>query len=234
MVDGMTEPRIVLVTGAARGLGLETCRQLAAAGHTVLGAVRNPASSAELGSLEGVEVLQLDITDPSQIATAASEIDATYGRLDGLVNNAGIDYDTDQTALSADLDRVRTAFDTNLYGAWNLTQACAPLLARSHRATVVNVSSGAAVLSAQGHSLPGYRLSKLALNALTLMLASEMPGSRVNTICPGWVATDMGGAGGRPLPEGAAGIVWAALLPADGPTGGYFRDGEAIPFTELD
>jgi NAD(P)-dependent dehydrogenase (short-subunit alcohol dehydrogenase family) len=152
--------------------------------------------------------------------------------VDVLANNAAILYDTWQTAARADLDEVRAAFETNALGAWRLVQALLPQLRASGEGRIVNVSSGAGSLEGIGPGEPAYRVSKAALNALTKMLAVELrrDGILVNAVCPGWVATDMGGAGGRPVEDGAAGIVWAATLPDDGPTGGFFRDGRPIPW----
>jgi NAD(P)-dependent dehydrogenase (short-subunit alcohol dehydrogenase family) len=158
--------------------------------------------------------------------------DAVAGldRLDVLVNNAAILYDTWQRGVDADLDQVRAALDTNLLGAWRVVQALLGLLRQSPAGRIVNVSSGAGALNDMGGGTPAYRTSKAALNALTRILAAELRADRilVNAICPGWVATDMGGAGGRPVAEGAAGIVWAVELPDDGPSGGFFRDGGAL------
>jgi len=147
-----------------------------------------------------------------------------------LVNNAAILYDTWQHAVDADLAQVREALETNLFGAWSMVRAFLPLLRRSRHARVVNVSSEAGSLATMGGGTPAYRLSKAALNALTRMLAAELGTERilVNAVCPGWVATDMGGRGGRPVAEGAASVVWAATLPDDGPTGGFFRDGRPL------
>jgi NAD(P)-dependent dehydrogenase (short-subunit alcohol dehydrogenase family) len=157
---------------------------------------------------------------------------APGGRLDVLVNNAAIDYDTWQSTLGADLSVVAEALDTNLLGAWRLAQRAAPLLRRSPAGRIVNVSSGAGSLTGMTAGAPAYGISKAALNALTIKLARELErdGVLVNAVCPGWVATDMGGPGGRPVTEGAAGIVWAATLPEGGPTGGFFRDGRPIPW----
>ena len=148
-----------------------------------------------------------------------------------LVNNAGVDYDTDQTPLSADLARVRRTFETNLFGAWAMAQAFAPGMRARRWGRIVNVSSGAGEPRLDAARSAGYSASKAALNALTRLLAGELAGSGVlvNSICPGWVATDMGG-GGRPVRDGAAGVVWAATLPDDGPSGGFFRDGRAVPW----
>jgi NAD(P)-dependent dehydrogenase (short-subunit alcohol dehydrogenase family) len=154
-----------------------------------------------------------------------------FGKLDVLVNNAAILYDSWQRAASADLETVREAFETNTLGAWRMCQAFLPLLRQSEHARVVNVSSESGSLSSMGGGTPAYSVSKAALNALTRMLADELSAARilVNSVCPGWVATEMGGPGApRTVGEGAAGIVWAATLPDDGPTGGFFRDGEPL------
>ena len=131
--------------------------------------------------------------------------------------------------LSADLARVQTIFEANLFGSWRLAQACAPLLRKSEHGRLVNVSSEAGSLASMGAGTPGYSLSKLALNGLTKMLSDALKSSGVlvNSVCPGWTATDMGG-GGRPVSEGAKSVVWAATLPDDGPTGGFFRDGKPL------
>lgn len=219
---------IALVTGGNRGIGKEVCRQLASRGYSVLlsarSAERAEAAAAELG--ESVHPFRLDVTEAEHIDEVVKEVSGRFGRLDVLVNNAAITYDTWQSAVGADLDVVREALETNLYGAWRLTQALVPALCAGSRPRVVNVSSGAGSLAEMGGGTPAYTISKVALNALTRMLASELRSRRVmvNAVCPGWVATDMGGPGGRPVAEGAAGIVWAATLPDDGPTGGFFRD----------
>jgi NAD(P)-dependent dehydrogenase (short-subunit alcohol dehydrogenase family) len=212
-----------LVTGANRGLGLETARQLAALGYTVLAGARDPT-----GVPDDLQAVHLDVTDQNTIAS----LRRTLGELDVLVNNAAIHYDTWQSVLTADLDVVREALETNTLGAWRTAMAFAPLLAASPHGRLVNVSSGAGALTGMRDGAPAYSLSKAALNALTLMLADALRRDRVlvNAVCPGWVATDMGGPGGRPVRDGAAGIVWAATLPDDGPTGGFFRDRRPIPW----
>jgi NAD(P)-dependent dehydrogenase (short-subunit alcohol dehydrogenase family) len=213
-----------LVTGANRGLGLEVARQLAARGFEVLAGARDPAAVPEM---ENVRAVRLDVTDQGTIAALRRETET----LDVLVNNAAIHYDTWESVLTADLDVVREALETNTLGAWRVAMAFAPLLKESGHGRLVNVSSGAGQLTTgMSAGAPAYSLSKAALNALTLMLADALRRDRVlvNAVCPGWVATDMGGPGGRPVREGAAGIVWAATLPDDGPTGGFFRDGRPI------
>jgi NAD(P)-dependent dehydrogenase (short-subunit alcohol dehydrogenase family) len=194
----------------------------------VLLGARDPAKGAraarQIGG--GVSALQLDVADRESVRAATAGLD----RLDVLVNNAAILYDTWQRGIDADLDQVREALDTNLLGAWRVTQAVLPLLRASPAGRIVNVSSGAGALTDMGGGTPAYRTSKAALNALTRVLAADLRGDGilVNAVCPGWVATDMGGAGGRPVQDGAAGIVWAATLPDDGPTSGFFRDGRPI------
>ncbi len=191
-------------------------------------------AAAQQIARDGLTIIpcQLDVTDPASIERARHRVAAELGRLDVLVNNAAILYDTWQRALDAELDQVREALETNTFGAWNVTRAFLPLLRRSRHARVVNVSSEAGSLATMGGGTPAYRLSKVALNALTRMLAAELRRDRilVNAVCPGWVATDMGGPGGRPVAEGAASVVWAATLPDDGPTGGFFRDGRVVPW----
>jgi NAD(P)-dependent dehydrogenase (short-subunit alcohol dehydrogenase family) len=226
---------VAVVTGANRGIGREVVRQLAAEGWlVVLGArdaARGRAAAAQLGGTGGdVLACELDVADESSVRTAAARVQAELGRCDALVNNAAIDYDTDARAATADLDRVHRAMETNLYGAWRTALAFLPLLRRSPHPRLVNVSSGTGSLSSMGPGTPGYSVSKAALNALTRILAAELraDGVLVNAVCPGWVATDMGGAGGRPVAEGAASVAWAVLLDDDGPTGGFFRDGRPV------
>ncbi|MGM1062462.1 SDR family NAD(P)-dependent oxidoreductase [Saccharothrix sp. Mg75] len=221
---------LAVVTGGNRGIGLEVCRQLAARGHEVVLTARDPAKAASAARALGVDHHPLDVTDDASAADLAAHLTRRHGRVDVLVNNAAVHYDSWQRASSADLAIVREAVETNFYGPWRTTLALLPLLRLSDHARVVNVSSGAGSLATMGGGTPAYGTSKAALNALTLMLAAELPDFRVNAVCPGWVATDMGGAGGRPVADGAAGVVWAATLPDDGPTGGFFRDGERVPW----
>lgn len=228
---------IALVTGGNRGIGFEVCRQLASAGFIVLLTARDArkakVAADALRSAGRVEPLVMDVADANSIANAAAEVAKQYERLDVLINNAGINYDTWETVANADINgTVMETITTNLLGPWRVCQAFVPLLRKSRAGRIVNVSSESGSLADMGAGPPAYQVTKAALNALTRTLAGELRGSRilVNSVCPGWVATDMGGSGGRPVADGADGIVWAATLPKDGPTGGFFRDGEPLPW----
>lgn len=229
-------PRVALVTGGNRGLGLEVCRQLRARGLRVLLGSRDLARGRAAATLLGGEsatlrVVPLDVAG-ADLERQAERALAELGRMDVLVNNAAIHYDTWQTASTADMTTVREAFETNLFGAWRLARHLAGAMKSRGYGRIVNVSSGAGSLASMDGGTPAYSVSKAALNALTRCLAGELRGTGVlvNSVCPGWVATDMGGAGGRPIPEGAEGIVWAATLPEGGPTGGFFRDRVEVPW----
>jgi NAD(P)-dependent dehydrogenase (short-subunit alcohol dehydrogenase family) len=223
--------RVAVVTGANRGIGREVCRQLAALGWTVVLGARD-LDKGRRAAPEGVTAVRLDVDDDAGVRAAADEVTERFGRCDAVVNNAAILYDTWARASTADLDVVRAGLETNLFGAWRTTLAFLPLLRRSGHGRVVNVSSEGGSLASMGGGTPAYTVSKTALNALTRMLAAELRADRilVNSICPGWVATDMGGAGGRPIRDGAASVVWGVTLPDDGPTGGFFRDGQPLPW----
>lgn len=233
----MPQTDIALVTGANRGIGLEVCRQLAGRGMVVLLCAREQAkgeAAAEALKRDGLDVRSraLDVTDAHSIERLRASVEQEFGRLDVLVNNAAINYDTWQNVLNADMTSVRETLETNTLAAWQMCQAFVPLLRRSAHGRIVNVSSGAGALADMGSGTPAYNLSKAGLNAVTRMVAEALRHDRilVNAVCPGWVATDMGGAGGRPVADGTAGIVWAATLQNDGPTGGFFRDGKPIPW----
>lgn len=226
--------RVALVSGANRGLGFEVARQLSERGMTVLLGARDldkglHAARKLAGAAGEVVAVQLDVTQQDQIDTLARWIEITYGRLDVLVNNAGAHYDPAVRPATADIAAARDAMDIHLFGSWRLSSAMLPLMRRHGYGRIVNVSSGCGASTADSANCPAYRVSKSALNAYTRVLANELDGSgiQVNAVCPGWVATDMGGPGGRPVADGAAGIVWAACLPAP-LTGGFYRDRQRI------
>ncbi len=230
------DDRIALVTGANRGIGLEVVRQLAGRGFTVILCARDPRKGEEAARAlqeDGLKVfpVRLDVTDEPSVLAARRAVEEQFDRLDVLVNNAGALYDSWQRAENADLETAREAFETNTLGAWRVSIAFIPLLKKSRHARIVNVSSESGSLTMMGGGTPAYGVSKAALNAVTRMLADELRPSRVlvNSVCPGWVATEMGGPDApRSVEEGAASVVWAATLPDDGPTGGFFRDGRPL------
>jgi NAD(P)-dependent dehydrogenase (short-subunit alcohol dehydrogenase family) len=231
----MENGRVALVSGGNRGIGLEICRQLAQGGLTVVMGSRDEENGkrAAEGLPGNVVVRQLDVSDEESVDRLASFVEEEFGRLDILVNNAAIANDEGQRGAQADLRRVREALEANLLGAWRLCEIAIPLMQRNGYGRIVNISTGLAALENMGGGSPGYRVSKTALNALTRILASELRGSGVlvNSVEPGWVQTDMGGSRApRPVEEGAEGVVWAATLPNNGPTGGFFRDRRHIPW----
>ncbi len=231
---------VAVVTGANRGLGLETCRQLAKQGYRVLLTARQAAAgeaAAESLRQQGLDVLfhPLDVDDAASVDGLAAYMSSELGQIDAVVNNAGIFPDGSPTegasAFDTKVDALMAGFSTNTVGPWRVCRALIPLMQGS--GCIVNVSSGMGQLSDMNGCCPAYRLSKTALNALTRILADELQGTtiRVNSVCPGWVRTDMGGTEATlSVEEGAAGIVWAATLADDGPTGGFFRAGEPIPW----
>jgi NAD(P)-dependent dehydrogenase (short-subunit alcohol dehydrogenase family) len=219
---------VALVTGASRGIGAEIARQLAADhGFVVFAGARDPDDVEEV---DGIVPIELDVTDEGEIYAAQEQIGSDHGHLDALVNNAGV-YGDPIGLVDYDLDRAHEVFEVNTFGPWRLCEAFVPLLRRSSQPRIVNVSSGAGQLSDMNGGRAAYRLSKAALNALTRTLASDEPEIKVNVMCPGWVRTDMGGLSApRSVEEGADTAVWLATLPDDGPTGGFFRDREPIPW----
>jgi NAD(P)-dependent dehydrogenase (short-subunit alcohol dehydrogenase family) len=228
--------RVALVSGGNRGLGREVARRLAEDEYTVvIGSRELEQGRAAAAELDGeVNACRLDVTDPETIDSCIREIEERYGRLDVLVNNAGIEGGGWRTnATDVDLDEVRDTLETNLFGAWRLTQAALPLMRRNGYGRIVNLSSGMGQLEEMGGHAPSYRISKVGLNALTRMLTAELGGENiiVNSCCPGWVRTDMGGpTANRSVEEGGDTPYWLATLPDDGPRGSFFRDRKPIPW----
>jgi NAD(P)-dependent dehydrogenase (short-subunit alcohol dehydrogenase family) len=234
----MAEKRIALVTGSNRGIGFEVCRQLAERGFIVLltarDAAKADAAASKLKTAGDVVGVAMNVADPHSIMQAAAAVSSLQGRLDVLINNAGINYDTWETVENADINgTVMETITTNLLGPWRVCQAFLPLLRKSGAGRIVNVSSESGSLASMAAGPPAYQVTKAALNAMTRTLAGELSSAHilVNAVCPGWVATDMGGAGApRSIAKGAASVVWAATLPDNGPTGGFFRDGKPLPW----
>jgi NAD(P)-dependent dehydrogenase (short-subunit alcohol dehydrogenase family) len=238
----MAETRVALVSGANKGIGFEIVRQLSRLGViAVLGArdVERGRAAAEKLASEGLEppVVSLDVDDPASITAAVAEVVRLFKQVDILVNNAGVFLDKNEEGQSAigtlSEDILTRTFRTNVLGPLRLMQAVLPLMTARDYGRIVNLSSGMGQLSEMGAGYPAYRMSKTALNALTRTAAAEFPNAniKINTMCPGWVKTDMGGPNAERTPEqGAETAVWLATLPDDGPTGGFFRDKKPLPW----
>ena len=233
----MSTPKTFLVTGANKGIGYEIVRQLAKTGARVfLGARdagRGQAAAEKLGG--NVEFLELDVSDAASIDRAAETLSSKLQALDGLINNAGIlDDERGMSILDTDANLIRRTLETNTFGPLRLTQKLAPLLAKaSGGGRVVNLSSGLGQLSEMEGDFPAYSISKTALNAVTRQLAAALKekGVAVNTVCPGWVQTDMGGANAaRTVEQGADTPVWLVTEAPASLTGEFLRDRKSIPW----
>ena len=230
--------KIAIVTGANRGIGFETCRQLSQQGiRTILTSRDETKGQAAVRNLreERGEIIyhQLDVTDLGSISRLRSFVDENFDQLDILVNNAGVFLDRGTSVFDLPLEILRETLEVNFIGALNMCQAFVPLMQSQGFGRIVNVSSGMGSLNNMGGHSAAYKLSKAAMNALTRIMADELRDDNilVNTMAPGWVRTDMGGPGApRSLTQGADTIIWLATLPDDGPTGGFFEDRNSIPW----
>lgn len=233
--------KIVIITGVSResGLGFETARQMKDLGYKVIITARDLDKVSELAEKIGVSARQLDITNDQSINGLVKDLDKEFGKIDVLINNAGSFFDQGGEPLSSDIEFIKDALDTNLLGAWRMIKAFYDLLEQSDQPRIVNVSSGAGsfddpVFGLAHHfsKVPVYGITKLALNGLTVKLATQFKDSKIkiNSVDPGFTATYPGTEdyGARPVSEGAKGIVWASNLPENGPSGGFFKDGEPI------
>ena len=232
----MRNQKIALVTGANKGIGFEVVRELARLGLRVFLGARNAkagrSAAEKLASAGDVTFLEIDISNPESIRGAAEELAGQTDRLDVLINNAGILLDEDKDALTITPEIFETTLRTNTLGPWLVAQAFVPLLKKSGEARIVNVSSGGGQLEdgADGWA-PSYCVSKTALNGVTVQLAAALPQLAVNSVCPGWVRTDMGGENAtRSVAEGAATIVWLATDAPHHLTGKFVKDRKVIPW----
>lgn len=239
----MSKSKIALVTGANKGIGLETARQLADLGYTVLVGARNEAEGEAAAASIGApaQYLRIDMSDPGTFRAAAAWIAEKFGRLDALVNNAGIGLDKGMKPSETPIHLIRESFETNVFGLVELTQALLPLIRNSEAGRIVNVSSilGSLNLNADLNAQLGdwrsfgYNGSKAAVNMFTVALAFELKDTpiKVNSAHPGWVKTQLGGDGALlEAADGAKTSVWLATLGVDGPTGGFFHGNEALPW----
>lgn len=231
--------QVAVVTGGNRGIGFEICRQLAQREIRVVLTSRDAAKGGTafnklLDAGLPVAFHQLDVTSARDIAALAAFVTAEFGRVDVLINNAGVMIDPHGSRLlDATLETYRDTLETNVLGPLALTQALLPLMKTHHYGRIVNISSSLGQLSDMGTGTPAYRISKTALNALTRIGAAETRASNilVNSMSPGWVKTDMGGPNApRSVAQGADTAVWLATLPDGGPTGGFFFDRKPIPW----
>ena len=233
--------KVSLITGVSRdmGLGYETAKQLSALGYKVIITGRDIEKVKSLADNANLTAMPVDVTNEKSVNRLAADVEKHFGKLDVLINNAGGFFDQGGEPLSSEIQIIKDAFDINLLGAWRMAKAFVPLLKKSSAGRIVNVSSGAGsftdpIFGLANHqgNVPVYGLTKVALNGLTVKLARELKSTaiKVNSVCPGFVATYPGTEkwGARPVTEGAKGIVWAATLDTDGPSGGFFRDGQTL------
>jgi NAD(P)-dependent dehydrogenase (short-subunit alcohol dehydrogenase family) len=229
-----TDP-VIVVTGGNRGIGFEICRQLASRGAQVVLTARKAEAGREATEKLAAQKLtarfhRLDVTSSDSAVALRDFLESTFGHLDVLINNAGIISDDDGSGLEVKLSTVRTTLETNTLAPLQLSQTLIPLLKRSRAARIVNMSSGMGALSDMGGGYAAYRISKAALNAVTGILAAELRGAvAVNSMCPGWVRTDMGGANAeRDVSQGADTAVWLALDAPQDLSGKFLRDRKMI------
>ena len=229
------QTRIAIITGANRGLGFETARQLAQQGFRVYVTGRDEArarAAADKLAEDGLDAVAavLDVASDESVDRFARDVLAELPRVDVLVNNAGAIVESSGGALDVSAATVLESLNTNTLGAYRVSQRVLPRMNDAGYGRIVNVSSGMGALTDMGSGWPAYRISKTALHAVTRQFhAAAKPGVKVNAVCPGWVRTEMGGASAtRSIPEGAASIMAAATLPDDGPSGAFLRDGSVI------
>lgn len=230
--------RVAVVTGGAGAIGLEICRLLAAAGMRVVLTARSHAQAAQAaGVLQQeadvhLEPAVLDVTDPASVQSFGQWLAHTLGRVDVLINNAGVAPRGHGFVEMSDAE-LDLAMRTHFHAPLSLIRLVLPYMQTQEYGRIVNVSSSLGQLSQMGSRWPAYRLSKAALNALTAVVAADVAGQNilVNAVCPGWCRTPLGGPDApRSAADGAADIVWLAMLPDDGPSGGFFRERQRQPW----
>jgi NAD(P)-dependent dehydrogenase (short-subunit alcohol dehydrogenase family) len=230
------DKRVALVTGGNRGIGFELVKQLTLKGFKVILTSRNPKKGHEAvqklkESALDVSFVEMDVEDPESIRQAAIKINEQYGKLDVLINNAGVYLDENESLLTMNPSILEKTMTTNFYGAYHVIHSFISLMEKQGYGRIINVSSDYGAMSEMSYQGVGaYKLSKLALNGLTQLLAAETKGDiKINAVCPGWVSTDMGGPSAPRTPKQAAeSILWLATIGPEGPNGGFFRDGKRL------
>lgn len=230
------DKQVALVTGGNRGIGYELVKKLALKGFRVILASRDPMGGVEAAkklkeSDLDVSFVMLDVDNQESIHQAAITVSEGYGRLDVLINNAGVYLNVNEKLSTMDPSILEKTMRTNFFGAYHVIHAFIPLMERRGYGRIINVSSGYGAMrdmSVQGAG--AYKLSKLSLNGLTQLLSAEFKGDiKINAVCPGWVSTEMGGPSAPRTPmQAAESILWLATIGTDGPNGGFFRDGKRI------
>lgn len=229
--------KTVLVTGANRGIGLATCKEFDQLGYKVIMASRDiekAKKAIEENELKNTEALCLDVSNRDSIVDAINEVMVKHNKIDILINNAGVYLDEQNSLLELEDEVFYQTMSVNFFGPYQLMKEVVPIMQSQKFGRVVNISSGYGQMESMSQAgVASYKVSKLSLNGLTQLFAAEVGQSniKINAICPGWVHTDMGGPSAPRSPEQAAkGVVWAAQIPENGPNGGFFRDGESIPW----
>lgn len=237
MLEARMQNEIALITGATRGLGLATAEALAKQGYEVIVTGRNAKALQKINDKFvtaglNIKTLLMDVADDKSVRQAKSIVEKDFGRLDCLINNAGVILESEYDFTTVPPAMILETININAIGAIRTMQAFHLLLAKSKNPRIVNISSGMGALTDMNSGYMAYRISKAALNVATLQAhfsLHEQYKIRTIAVCPGWVKTDMGGPGAsRELKDGIAGIVWAANTPVSGPSGQFFRDGVAI------
>ena len=236
------DKKLAVVTGANKGIGYEVSKQLAKKGFKVILTSRDVEkgkAAAKILQDDGLDIFpyQLDVTNQESINKLKEFVQVYFGKLDVLINNAGVfldpsgKEDNSASVFNADIETLRKTVETNTFGPFLMCQAFIPLMQNNNYGRVVNISTGMGQLAEMDAGWPAYRISKTALNAVTKVFASELKGSNVlvNSVCPGWVRTDMGGPNApKSVEQAAETIIWLATLPFNGPSGGFFRERRSL------
>ncbi|WP_050614127.1 SDR family oxidoreductase [Bacillus testis] len=242
----MDKPKIVLITGGNKGIGFETARQLGKMGYEILLGSRNEKRGLEAVTLLEKENIKaktvgLDVTNPTSILSSVERIEQEYGLLDILINNAGVFFEGEINQSELELSVLKSTYETNVFGVFSVTKAMLPLLRKSSSGRIVNLSSGLGSLTLNTDpksefynvNTLAYNSSKTAVNALTVFFAKELSDSpiKINSVCPGFTATDLNGNSGyRSVDQAASIVVKLATINSDGPTGGFFDDNGVVPW----